>query len=154
MKSFTGLLFCLVLSSACANATCVVNNITTHALRELINSKGGWPITSSACKELDSTKMDVNVTVDHYVDHGVSVGWAAISLEDHKTDVISSYTSWATTMKPGASDPSALDAEYDSIRSALNNFHYLKASVQITQQEVHNDARALANKYIACKTSN
>ena len=154
MKSLTGLLFCLVLSSACANATCIVNSFTSHGIIELIKSKGGWPIKPSACKELDSTKMHVNVIADHYVDHGVSVGWAAISLEDPKTHVISNYRSWGTFIKPGASDPNALDSEYDAIRGALNNLDYLKASVQITQQEVHNDARALANKYIACKTSN
>ncbi|MRX07178.1 hypothetical protein GJ697_04940 [Pseudoduganella sp. FT25W] len=129
MKTLTFITLLVLSFSASA---CRFETADGSIVREVVQSKGGYPITEKQCLLLNKSGLALSVEGAASVLRGVSVGWAKVSVIDLKTHVTSNI--WRASTQVNASDASQDTADgllYEAVRNSIGGFEFEAAIAEV-----------------------
>ncbi|WP_027793612.1 hypothetical protein [Paraburkholderia acidipaludis] len=103
-------------------------------LRSIVAENGGFPVSDEQCSILQKNHLAISVDGAATVLGGVNIGWAAVHLQDSRSNIISDKTGSATNInKDEGSQDTANVQFYKSLVSAINALDWNAASQEVTR---------------------
>lgn len=126
------LVLSFLLVSSSASYACSFETSDTEQVREVVRTRGGYPVPDNVCNFLNQNGMALSVSADSTVLGGVSIAWVTVRLTKLQRGVVSVTSRQSTKVNTGtASQVTADDMLYEGLGEAVAAFDFVKAAKEV-----------------------